>query len=94
MHQEEEHETAVNKDVHDPSEKVLPQYSELKQYIQNKDFQQGKTLGTENSQKDSFDGREKPCGSRNLGGPYPDLVSEPSRYLINQRHQEDEQGNV
>jgi hypothetical protein len=94
MHQEEEHETAVNKDVHDPPEKVLPQYSELKQYIQNKDFQQGENLGTENSRDDSFDGGEKPCRSRNLNGPYPDLVSEPGPYLINHGNQENEQGNV
>jgi hypothetical protein len=63
MHQEEEHETAVNKDVHDPPKKVLPQYSELEQYIQNKDFQQCENLGTENTRDHSFDGRKKPCGS-------------------------------
>jgi hypothetical protein len=48
MHQEEEHKTAVDKNVHDPPEKVFFQYSELKQYIQNKDFQQGKNFDTKN----------------------------------------------
>jgi len=62
MHQEEEHETAVDKNVHDPPEEVLPQYSELKQDIENKDFQQDKDVGTENSREDSLDGRKKPCG--------------------------------
>jgi hypothetical protein len=49
MHQEEKHETAVDKNVHDPPEEVLPQYPELKQDIENKDFQQGNDFGTENS---------------------------------------------
>jgi len=62
MHQEEKHETAVNKNVHDPPERVLPQNSELKQYIENKDFQQSKNLCTENSREDSLDGRKKPGG--------------------------------
>jgi hypothetical protein len=38
MHQEEEHKTTVDKNVHDPSEKVFSQYPELKQYIENKYF--------------------------------------------------------
>jgi hypothetical protein len=62
MHQEEEHETGVDKNVHDPSEKVLPQYPELKQYIQNKDLQQGKNLDAEKCGEDSLEGRKKPCG--------------------------------
>jgi hypothetical protein len=62
MHQEEQHETAVDKDVHDPPEKVLFQNSELKQHIKNKDFQKNKNVDTEDSRKDSFDGRKKTCG--------------------------------
>jgi hypothetical protein len=94
MHQEEQHEASVDKNVHDPPEKILPQYSELKQYIQNKDLQQGKNLDAEKSGEDSFDGRKKPYGGRNLRSPYPDLVSEPGRYLINQGNQKNAEGDV
>jgi hypothetical protein len=94
MHQEEQHEASVDKNVHDPPEKILPQYSELKQYIQNKDFQQGKNPDAEKSEEDSFDGGEKPRGGRNLGGPYPDLVSEPACHFINQTEQKNGRRNV
>jgi len=62
MHQEEKHETAIDKNVHDPPEEVLPHNPELKQDIENKDFHESKNLGTEKSCEDSLDGREKPCG--------------------------------
>jgi hypothetical protein len=56
MHQEEQHKTAVDKNVHDPPEKVFPQNPELEQYIKNKDFNQSKNIGAENSREDSLDG--------------------------------------
>jgi hypothetical protein len=62
MHQEKEHETAVNKNVHDPSEEVLSQYSELKQDIEKKYFHQGEDFGTEDRRENSLDGRKNPCG--------------------------------
>jgi hypothetical protein len=84
MHQEKKHETAVDKNMHDPPEKILPQYPELEQYIENKDFQQSKNLDTEKCREDSLDGRKKPCGGWNLFSPYPDLVSEPCGNFVNQ----------
>jgi hypothetical protein len=62
MHQEEEHEADIDKNVHDPPEKVLSQYSELKQYIKNEDFQQSENFGAKKSQENSLDCRKKPCG--------------------------------
>jgi hypothetical protein len=38
MHHEEEHEATVDKNVHDPPEKILSQYSVLKHHIKNKDL--------------------------------------------------------
>jgi hypothetical protein len=48
MHQEKKDKTTVDKDVHDPPEKILFQYPELKQYIEDKDFQKNKNFDTEN----------------------------------------------
>jgi hypothetical protein len=47
MHQEEQHKTAVDKNVHDPPEKVLPQYPELEEHIKDKDLNECKDFGTE-----------------------------------------------
>jgi len=62
MHQDEEHKTAVDKNVHKPPEVVFPQYSELEQYIEDKDFQKDKDFGTEKSGQNSFNGRKKSGG--------------------------------
>jgi hypothetical protein len=47
MHQEKKHETAINTDMHQPSEKVLSQNPELEKDIEDKSLEQSENLWTE-----------------------------------------------
>jgi hypothetical protein len=47
MHQEKQHKSTVDENVHDPPEKVLSQYPELEENIKDKNLHEGKYFDTE-----------------------------------------------
>ncbi len=61
MHQEKEHKAPKYTHMHEPPEKVLPQYPYLQDYIKEKDPQQGEDLHAEQRRYNTLDGRRNPC---------------------------------
>jgi hypothetical protein len=94
MHQEEQHESAIDTEMHDPSQEVFFQDPELEESIENKDLEQGKDPGAENGKQNSLKGRKKPFRGWNLNRLNPDFVTEPGGHLIDESKSENGEGNV
>jgi hypothetical protein len=94
MHQQEQHKTEVESDMHEPSQEILPQYLYLQNYIEHKDPQERQDFPTEQGRDCSFDGSSSPIKGRYRRSFGANSVTEPGRDLQEQTNPKDCQRKV
>ena len=89
MHKEEQHESVIDTDMHDPSESAFFQSPDLEQHIQNKDPDKGEHFFAQQGQGNAFDGGTQSFSRRKTAGFCIQWKTKPRAYLIDQAEKDE-----